>query len=94
MEERKQHQPSMTIEEQVENLKSIVASSQKKLANSSKFIYDSLGDSPETKIFTSDITRNSYSAEFLIGFGCEEFSEITKTKKSDEALLQELNTLL
>ena len=34
------------------------------------------------------------SAEFLIGFGCEEFSEITKTKKSDEALLQELNTLL
>jgi hypothetical protein len=82
------------LKEEVEDLKNIVAASQKKLANSSKFIYDSLGDSPETKIFTSDITRNSYSAEFLIGFGCEEFSEITKTKKSDEALLQELNTLL
>jgi hypothetical protein len=82
------------LKEEVEDLKNIVAASQKKLANSSNFIYDSLGDSPETKIFTSDITRNSYSAEFLIGFGCEEFSEITKTKKSDEALLQELNTLL
>ena len=82
------------LKEEVENLKQIVSSSQKILANSSKFIYDSLGDSPETKIFTTDITRNTYSAEFLIGFGCEEFSEITKTKKSDETLLQELNTLL
>ena len=82
------------LKEEIENLKNIVAHSQKILANSSKFIYASLGDSPETRIFTTDITRNTYSAEFLIGFGCEEFSEITKTKKSDEVLLQELNTLL
>jgi hypothetical protein len=64
------------------------------LANGSKFVFEALGDSPELKIFSSNITRNNSSAQFLIGFGSDEFSEITKTKKSDEALLQELNTLL
>ena len=82
------------VSENIEELKSAVVASQKMLANGSRFIYEALGDSPEMKIFTSNITRNSSSAQFLIGFGCNEFSEITKTKKSDEALLSELNALL
>ncbi len=82
------------LKKEVEALKQAVVNAQNKLSNSSKFIYEALGEAPETKIFTTDITRNTYSAEFLIGFGCEAFSELTKTKKSDEYLLQELNALL
>ena len=82
------------LKKEVESLKQAVANAQNKLSNSSKFIYEALGEAPETKIFTTDVTRNTYSAEFLIGFGCEDFSELTKTKKSDEYLLQELNALL
>ena len=82
------------LKKQIEELKSAVAASQKMLSNGSKFIYEALGESPELKIFSSNITRNDCSAQFLIGFGCDEFSEITKSKKSDEALLSELNNLL
>lgn len=82
------------LKKEVEALKQAVVNAQNKLSNSSKFIYEALGEAPETKIFTTDVTRNTYSAEFLIGFGCEAFSELTKTKKSDEYLLQELNALL
>ncbi len=82
------------LKKEVESLKQAVANAQNKLSNSSKFIYEALGEAPETKIFTTDVTRNTYSAEFLIGFGCEDFSELTKTKKSDESLLRELEALL
>ena len=82
------------LKKQIEALKSAVSSSQKILGNGSKFIYEALGDSPELKIFSSDITRNDLSAQFLIGFGCDEFSEITKTGKSDKALLDELDKIL
>ena len=82
------------LKKTVEELKSAVSDSQKMLANGSKFVFEALGDSPELKIFSSNITRNNSSAQFLIGFGSDEFSEITKTKKSDEALLEELNALL
>ena len=83
-----------TADIQIENLKSAVSVSQKMLSNASKFIYDSLGDSPELKIFSTDITRNDLSAQFLIGFGCDDFSEITKTTKSDKELLSELDKIL
>ncbi len=82
------------LKKEVEVLKQAVVNAQRKLSNSSKFIYETLGEAPETKIFTTDVTRNTYSAEFLIGFGCEAFSELTKTKKSDESLLRELEALL
>ena len=82
------------LRKQIENLKSAVSVSQKMLSNASKFIYDSLGDSPELKIFSTDITRNDLSAGFLIGFGCDDFSEITKTTKSDKELLSELDKIL
>ena len=68
--------------------------SQNILANGSRFMSEVLGDSPELKIFSSDITRNDLSAQFLIGFGCDEFSEITKTGKSDKELLAELDKIL
>jgi hypothetical protein len=55
---------------------------------------DVLGDSPELKIFSTDITRNDLSAQFLIGFGCDEFSEITKISKSDKELLAQLDEIL
>ena len=64
------------------------------LTNGSSFIYEALGESPELKIFVSDITRNDLSAQFLIGFGCDEFSEITKTGKSNKELLSELDKIL
>ena len=82
------------LRKQIENLKSAVSVSQKMLSNASRFIYDSLGDSPELKIFSTDITRNDLSAQFLIGFGCDDFSEITKTTKSDKELLSELDKIL
>lgn len=82
------------LRKQIENLKSAVSVSQKMLSNASKFIYDSLGGSPELKIFSTDITRNDLSAGFLIGFGCDDFSEITKTTKSDKELLSELDKIL
>lgn len=82
------------LRKQIENLKSAVSVSQKMLSNASRFIYDSLGDSPELKIFSTDITRNDLSAGFLIGFGCDDFSEITKTTKSDKELLSELDKIL
>ena len=78
----------------IEALKNMVSEARKLLANGSSFMYDTLGESPELKIFISNITRNSASAQFLIGFGCEEFYEISKAKKSDEALLRELDSLL
>ena len=81
------------LRKQIETLKIEVSASQKMLSNASRFIYDSLGDSPELKIFASDITRNDLSAQFLIGFGCDEFSEVTKTSKSDKELLSELDKL-
>lgn len=82
------------LRNQIENLKTRVSVSQKMLSNASEFIYESLGDSPELKIFSTDITRNDLSAQFLIGFGCDEFSEITKTTKSDKELLSELDKIL
>ncbi len=82
------------ISSTIEDLKSSVATAQKMLSNGSRFIYEALGDSPEMKIFTSNITRNDSSAKFLIGFGCDEFSEITKTKRSEAELLAELNEIL
>lgn len=81
------------LKKEVEALKQEVSAAQKKLANGSRFIFDALGESPETKIFASNVTRNTSSAEFLIGFGCEEFSLLTKTQKSDESLLSELREL-
>ncbi|MBR2876287.1 MAG: AAA family ATPase [Clostridia bacterium] len=82
------------LKKYISDLKNMVLTSQKRLGNGSRFISDVFGDSPELKIFVSNITRNTSSAQFLIGFGCEEFSEISKTKKSDEALLNELDNLL
>ena len=82
------------LRKQVEDLKSAVSEAQNMLTNGSSFIYEALGESPELKIFVSDITRNDLSAQFLIGFGCDEFSEITKTGKSDRELLAELDKIL
>lgn len=82
------------LKNQIEKLKSQVLYSQNILANGSRFMSEVLGDSPELKIFSSDITRNDLSAQFLIGFGCDEFSEITKTGKSDKELLAELDKIL
>lgn len=82
------------LRKQVEDLKSAVSKAQNMLTNGSSFIYEALGESPELKIFVSDITRNDLSAGFLIGFGCDEFSEITKTGKSDKELLAELDKIL
>ncbi len=82
------------LKKQIEALKTAVSDSQNMLSNGSRFVYDTLGDSPELKIFTSDITRNDLSAQFLIGFGCDEFSKITKTGKSDRELLAELDKIL
>lgn len=82
------------LRKQVEDLKSAVSEAQNMLTNGSSFIYEALGESPELKIFVSDITRNDLSAQFLIGFGCDEFSEITKTGKSNKELLSELDKIL
>ena len=82
------------LKNQIEALKLAVSTSQNMLSNSSRFIYEALGESPELKIFASDITRNDLSAQFLIGFGCDKFSEITKTGKSDKELLSELDKIL
>jgi hypothetical protein len=82
------------LKKQIEDLKKAVAHSQSVLANGSKFMSEVLGDSPELKIFSTDITRNDLSAQFLIGFGCDEFSEITKTSKSDKELLAQLDEIL
>lgn len=82
------------LKNQIGALKESVSASQKRLGNCSEFIYEALGESPELKIFTSDITRNDLSAQFLIGFGCDEFSEITKTGRSDRELLAELDKIL
>ena len=82
------------LKKQIEDLKKAVAHSQSVLANGSKFMSEVLGDSPELKIFSTDITRNDLSAQFLIGFGCDEFSEITKTGKSNKELLSELDKIL
>ena len=82
------------LRKQVEDLKSAVSKAQNMLTNGSSFIYEALGESPELKIFVSDITRNDLSAQFLIGFGCDEFSEITKTGKSNKELLSELDKIL
>ncbi len=82
------------LRKQVEDLKSAVSKAQNILTNGSSFIYEALGESPELKIFVSDITRNDLSAQFLIGFGCDEFSEITKTGKSNKELLSELDKIL
>ena len=82
------------LRKQIEDLKSAVSEAQNMLTNGSRFIYEALGESPELKIFVSDITRNDLSAQFLIGFGCDEFSEITKTGKSDRELLTELDKIL
>lgn len=82
------------LKKQIEDLKKAVAHSQSVLANGSKFMSEVLGDSPELKIFSTDITRNDLSAQFLMGFGCDEFSEITKTGKSNKELLSELDKIL
>lgn len=82
------------LRKQIEDLKSAVSEAQNMLTNGSSFIYEALGESPELKIFVSDITRNDLSAQFLIGFGCDEFSEITKTGKSNKELLSELDKIL
>ncbi len=82
------------IAENIEELKKSAYSSQEALGNASEFLFSALGDSPEIKIFVSNITKNAYSAEFLIGFGCEKFNKLTYVERSDEDILEELNSLL
>lgn len=76
--------------EQLQKLKTAVNNGQECLSNAVKFISDTFGDSPEFKIFVSNMTTNSVSASFLINFGCEEFSRCTNTQYDSKAVLSEL----
>ena len=86
------HMPTALIKREL--LNNLNFDTKIKISEDLKFMSEVLGDSPELKIFSTDITRNDLSARFLIGFGCDDFSEITKTTKSDKDLLSELDKIL
>ncbi len=82
------------LSQKLSDLKENISKSQTALGNTSVFLFNTTGDSPEIKIFISNITRNEFSAEFLIGFGCEEFNKITNAERSAEEILADLNSLI
>lgn len=66
------------VSEELSDLKESVSNGDRMLSCASRFMADTFGDSPEMRIFSSNITTNINSASFLISFGCAEFSRCTK----------------
>lgn len=84
---------SQFINNELSVLKEMFANSEKMLSNSSKFMYDTFGESPEMRIFITDITTNKETASFLIAFGCQEFSVYAKGGFSQEEINQKLDEM-
>lgn len=76
---------------EIENIKASADFSETRLANVSEFIFRVFGESPELRIFVSTITANKSAAEFLIGFGCDRFNEISKSGFDSEKIIAQLN---
>ena len=81
---------SRYVTSQIGNLKKIVKTGQNYLSNCAEFMFNTLGDSPEFKIFVSNVTTNSISASFLINFGCREFAAYSDIQYDQKDLLNEL----
>ena len=81
---------SRYVTSQIGNLKKIVKTGQNYLSNCTDFMFNTFGDSPEFKIFVSNVTTNSISASFLIGFGCREFAAYSDIQCAQKELLNEL----
>lgn len=81
---------SNNLKKQIDKLKMSVSTSQKILSDSADFVFEAFGDSPEFKIFVSNITTNSSSAAFLICFGCEHFSTLANIRTEPKEILDEL----
>jgi hypothetical protein len=79
---------------EIEQLKALVATTQKGISNTSEFLFDTFGESPELQIFISNLTVNKYTALFLMNFGCKKFSEITESKFDEKSFIKELYDLI
>lgn len=82
------------LQEQIQKLKTDVAKKQAKLSNATSFIHTVFGDSPEKQIFVADITLTEKSAEFLIMFGCQGFTELTNTSFDCNKIISEIENLI
>lgn len=81
------------VAEQLSALKSSVSKADSSLSNAVRFMYDTFGDSPEMRIFTTNITTNEDAALFLISFGCNEFSACAKSDFCQKDIMQELDII-
>ena len=81
------------LKKQIDKLKKAVSTSQETLSNSANFVFDAFGESPEFKIFVSNMTTNSKSATFLICFGCESFSKLANIQSEPKEIFDELKSV-
>lgn len=81
---------SQFTKNQLEKLKASVSSVQKQLSCSASFLFDAFADSPEFKIFVSNIITNSNTAAFLIAFGCDGFSKYVNNEYDSKEILNDL----
>ena len=85
---------SAALHAELDALRPLVAEADRKLGNAADLVGAAFGDSPETKIFVSDVTGRSTSAAFLMHFGCDRFAALADTGVSEAALLKELEKLV
>lgn len=85
---------SNNLKKQIDKLKNAVNRAQVILSNSADFVFEAFGNSPEFKIFVSNMTTNSKSADFLICFGCEKFSKLANIESEQKELFDELESIL
>ncbi len=79
---------------EIDQLKALVANTQKGISNTAEFFFDTFGESPELQIFIANLTINKYTALFLMNFGCKKFSEISESKFDEKSFINELNDLI
>lgn len=84
---------SNNLKKQIDKLKNMVSTSREFLSNSVAFVFEAFGNSPEFKIFVSNMTTNSKSAAFLIYFGCEHFSKLANIQSEPKEIFDELNSI-
>lgn len=68
------------LKAEIESLQTLCESIQSKISNTSEFLFQTFGNSPELQIFISAMTVNESTSLFLIKFGCPRFSEISENK--------------
>ncbi len=82
------------LQNEAQRLNADVNKKQSKLINATRFIDNVFGDSPGKQIFVSDITLTEKSAEFLIMFGCQGFTELTDSSFNCTEAIKEIEKLI